>query len=127
MSKKNNLCQQYIKRIKSLFPIMGKEEKKYIKQLSGEIADFLDNEKLHNLDELYKEFGHPNDVVNNYFRLYDTDKIIKRIRIGKWIKCGIVIILFTALITSLIWGYTTYRDYKIFSEEQVFYEDLTIN
>ena len=83
MSKKNNLCQQYIKRIKSLFPIMGKEEKKYIKQLSVEIADFLDNEKLHNLDELYKEFGHPNDVVNNYFRLYDTDKIIKRIRIGK--------------------------------------------
>lgn len=125
--KNNKLCQQYIRNIKSLFPIIGKEERKYIKQLSVEIKDCLGNENLQNLDELYKKFGNPRDVVNNYFRLFDTNKLIKRIRISKWIKCGIAIFLFIALITSLIWGYTTYRDYKIFSEEQAFYEELTID
>lgn len=124
--KKNNICQQYTKNIKSLFPIMGKEEKKYIKQLSVEVEDCLDNENLQNLDELYEKFGNPNDVVNNYYRLFDIDKLIKRIRISKWIKCGISIFLVIALMASLFWGYITYRDYKIFSEEQAFYEELTI-
>lgn len=124
--KKNNICQQYIKNIKSLFPIMGKEEKKYIKQLSVEVEDCSDNENLQNLDELYEKFGNPNDVVNNYFRLFDIDKLIKRIRISKWIKCGISIFLVIALMASLLWGYIIYRDYKIFSEEQAFFEELTI-
>lgn len=105
---------------------MGKEEKKYIAHLSIEVEDCLNNDSLQNLDTLYKKFGNPSDVVNNYFRLFDTDKLIKRIRISKWIKCGIVIFLVVALIASLIWGYTTYHDYKIFSEEQAFYEELAI-
>lgn len=106
---------------------MGKEEKKYIKQLSVVVEDCLENENLHNLDELYKKFGNPSDIVNNYFRLFDTDNLIKKIRINKWIKCGIVIFLVISLIASLIWGYTTYHTYKVFSEEQSFYEELTID
>ena len=106
---------------------MGKEERKYIKQLSVEIEDCLNNENIQNIDELYMKFGSPSDIVNNYFRLFDTDRLIKRVRISKWIKCGIVIFLVIALTISLIWGYTTYHTYKIFSEEQSFYEKLTID
>ena len=106
---------------------MGKEEKKYIKQLSVVVEDCLENENLHNLDELYKKFGNPSDIVNNYFRLFDTDNLIKKIRINIWIKCGIVIFLVISLIASLIWGYTTYHTYKVFYEEQSFYEELTID
>lgn len=106
---------------------MGKEERKYIKQLSVEIEDCLNNENIQNIDELYMKFGNPNDVVNNYFRVFDTDRLVRRICISKWIKCGIVIFLAIALIASLIWGYTTYHTYKIFSEEQSFYEELTID
>lgn len=106
---------------------MGKEEKKYIKQLSVEIEDFLDNESLHSLNELYEKFGNPNDIVNNYFRFFDTDRLIKKVRINKWIRFGIVIFLVISLIASLIWGYTTYHTYKVFSEEQSFYEELTID
>lgn len=106
---------------------MGKEEKKYIKQLSIEVEDFLDNENLNSLNELYEEFGNPNEIVNNYFRLFDTDRLIQKVRINKWIRFGIVILLVISLIASLIWGYTTYRTYKVFSEEQSFYEELTID
>ena len=125
--KKNNLCHQYIKNVKSLFPIIGKEEKKYIKQLSVEVEDCFANENFNNLDELNNKFGFPSDVVNNYFHLFDTNKLIKRIQISKWIKYTLVTLLIIALICSFIWGYTTYHDYKIFSEEQSFYEELNID
>lgn len=123
----NKICQQYIRNIKSLFPIIGKEEKKYIQQLSIEIEAFMEEESVHNLDELNKKFGNPNDVANNYFRLLDTDILIKRVRISKWVKRGIVIFLFISLISSLIWGCATYHTYKILSEEQAFFQDITID
>lgn len=121
-----NLCQQYIKNIKSLFPIMGKSEKKYLQQLSVEIEDCLENEKPQRLEELYEKFGTPNDIVHNYFRVLEPDTIIKRVRINQWIKRSIITLLFIFLFASLIWGYTTYQTYKVFSEEQVFFEDTVI-
>lgn len=42
-------------------------------------------------------------------------------------KRGIIILLFIALIISIVWGYTTYHTYKILSEEQAFFQDITIN
>ena len=100
-----NLCQQYIKNIKSLFPIMGKSEKKYLQQLSVEIEDCLGNKKPQKIE---------------------PDTIIKRVRINHWIKRSIIVLLFISLFASLIWGYTTYHTYKVFSEEQVFFEDTVI-
>ena len=125
MNKK--ICQQYIKNIKSLFPIMGKSEKKYLQQLSVEIEDCLECKEIQQIEELYEKFGSPNDIVHNYFRVLDTDTIMKRVRINQWIKRCMVIFLLISLFVSVIWGYTTYQTYRIFCEEQVFFEDTIID
>ena len=45
--------KEYIKEIKIIFPVKGKQERKYIKNLSNDVADFCDNENIESKEELY--------------------------------------------------------------------------
>ena len=78
----NNICKQYMKQVRILFPIMGKSEKAYIRNLTSSLEDFCEEESIRSLDELYTQFGDPKDTLNNYFSSLDTTDIIKRIRIN---------------------------------------------
>ena len=78
----NKLCQQYISNVKSLFPIMGKAEKKYVHSLATDVNDYCSEESIETIDELYENYGAPSDIVNNYFSASDTTEIIKRIKIS---------------------------------------------
>lgn len=121
------LCQQYLSDIKSLFPIMGKPEKKYLTKLSHSIDDFCLEENVTTLDDIYKDFGHPGEIVNTYLTSVDTSDIIKRIRYAKWLKRGIIAVLIISLIGVSIYGITTYKAYKILEQEQIYFDETEIN
>lgn len=63
----NKLCKTYIRRVKTLFPLMGKSERKYIKILKTNINDYLVDTPNSNINDLYKEFGSPKDIMNSYY------------------------------------------------------------
>lgn len=97
----NKLCEQYIRNIKSLFPIMGKSEKKYIQQLIPEILDCIETGNITSIEALYDAFGAPHDIINNYFSLADMDTLVDRIRLNKWIKRGIIICISICFVVFL--------------------------
>lgn len=98
----NKLCKKYISNVRAFFPIKGKLEKKYLRDLATTVNDFCEGNNPASLEVLYKEFGTPNEVVNSYFSTVNTDYVIKRIRFSKIVKIVAVLLLIIALITSII-------------------------
>lgn len=120
------LCRQYLSDVKTLFPIMGKPEKQYLAKLAISVDDYCLEEQATTVEELYKGFGKPTEVVNNYFMTIEPPQIIGRIRLSQWIKRAIATFLLVALIGVSIYAISTYKAYKIFVEEQAFGEETEI-
>lgn len=113
------LRKQYVHKIKSLFPIIGRPERKYIKTMEINIDDYLSDSPNCTLEGLYQEFGPPEDVLNSYYSMMDTDHIIKRIRIAKYLKALVITLIATLVILASWRFYVSYKSFLIFQEEQM--------
>ena len=71
------ICEQYIKRVKTLLPYVGKAEKKYLDNLRLNVEDYCVNESIHSLLELENGFGKPEDIVHEYISSVETDELIQ--------------------------------------------------
>lgn len=123
----NKIYKQYIKQVKTLFPIMGKKERTYIKNLTSNLEDFCEEESIQSLDELYSQFGDPTDTLNNYFSSLDTSDMIKRIGISKWIKRLTLYLLILATCAGVAFGIYQYRQLQIYEKEAAAFTEITIH
>ena len=120
------LRQQYLSNVKTLLPIVGKPEKKYLSKLSESLEDYCDEEGVTTLEELYNGFGKPDEAIHAYLSSMDTSYLIKRIHFTTWIKRGIAVFVLISLIGVSIYGVKTYKAYKIFEQEAVSFIDTII-
>lgn len=99
-----HVYKEYIKEIKMIFPVKGKQERKYIKNLSNDVADFCENENIESKEELY---------------------VVNKIRISKYIKTILIAILTLAFISTLTYCIFLYQDHQITKrQETVISEDV---
>ncbi len=122
----NSLCHKYLSEVKSFFPIMGGNEKKYLSSLSKTIEDYCETEKVSSLEDIYQGFGEPQAIITSYLETVDTSSLIKKIQLTKWLKRGLAFFLMLALIFISIFGITTYNTYQTLKQEQIFFEEETI-
>ncbi len=115
----NRICKQYIEDVKSLFPLIGKDERKYINKLKTEIEDFFDDSRLNAKEDLYKSYALPTDVVNNYYSTISTEDLIKKIRISKYIKRFLIVLTAVVLIIISILSTMFVLDHQITSRQEV--------
>lgn len=71
--------RQYIRRVKQKFPIMGKSERAYIRQLTASIESFFEGNDEATLDMVIRQFGKPEDVVWSYISKLDGTAIREKI------------------------------------------------
>lgn len=109
----NKLCKKYLRMIKSLFPIHGKDERNYIKKFKDNLESGYD-ESMTTLEDLYNEFGTPEEVINSYYMNVDTEQIVKRIRISKCIKFLSIFLVLVICAYITMQAYITYKTYKVF-------------
>ena len=100
----NKLCKEYIKEVKAMFPVKGTKERKYIKQLSEDIEDYCEEDNATTKEELYENYGNPVDVVVEYFSATSVSYVIKRLKISKYIKSLIAVLIAVILVLSTIYG-----------------------
>ena len=122
----NKICKEYISEIKALFPIKRKPEKEYIKKIAADVADYCEEANVTSKQELYDNYGRPNDVVNNYFATVDTEYIVKEIKTTKFIKSAIAIIIILAMIATSALCITLYAQYQMVKRTEVVMVDQTI-
>ena len=109
----NKICKEYISEIKALFPIKRKPEKDYIKKIAADVADYCEEANVTSKQELYDNYGRPNDVVNNYFATVDTEYIVKQISTKRLLKTFLVIMLLLATIVTAAIGSCAYISYYL--------------
>jgi uncharacterized membrane protein len=122
----NNLCKQYIKNAKVLFPVVGKAEKEYFKNLELNVKDYCVETSVSSLEELYKDFGTPSEVANSYFSNANIDYILKQIKRTKIIKITLIALIIATLIALSAYCTVLYCSYQVFKTEQIFSEETFI-
>ena len=119
------IYKEYIKEIKTVFPVKGKQEREYIKKLSNDVADFCESENIASKEELYDNYGTPIEVVSHYFSAKGVPYVVSKIRISKYIKTILIAILTLAFISTLTYCIYLYQDHQITENQQaVIFEDV---
>lgn len=106
----NKICKQYISEVKTLFPIMGKNEKKYIEKLKNTVEDYCEEFDIETKDALYENYSTPTQVVQDYFASADTEYLVKKVKFSKFIKITFVVLLALALIGISAYAIILYHD-----------------
>lgn len=122
----NKICKEYISEIKSLFPMNRRMEKTYLKKMTTDVADFCEENNITTIEELYQNYGTPEDVVHNYVSALNRKDLINHINTAKLVKITAVSVLVAALIATTIWGIYKYNIYQIDKRQEVVISEVTI-
>lgn len=93
-----NEIDQYFKQIRLLFPILGKEERKFLSDFKTTVEEYAENQTGCCLDDVKERFGEPEDVVHEYITMLDQFQLCKRINLRNLIKRVIFVILLLVII-----------------------------
>ena len=122
----NNLCKQYIKNVRALFPIIGKTEKQYLRKLELNLQEYCEETSASCIEELYRDLGSPSEVVNSYYSNVDMDYLLRQIKRTKIIKTTFVALILATLVSVSEYCILLYAEHKVFKAEQIFSEETFI-
>lgn len=95
----NKEMKRYLKDIKLLLPIFGKEEKKYYQQLKKHIIKTFNNQTSYS--EIVEEVGEPYEVVQAYYEEVGIKQFMFRLRLQKYIHYISIVIIATTTVLGL--------------------------
>lgn len=122
----NTLCKQYIRNVKALFPTIRKSERAYLKKLGQNLAEYCEENTIVTLEDLYKDFGTPADVINSYYSTVDIDYLCKQIRVSKMVKSALIVLMISALVVTATYCSVLYGEYQDFKQSAIFSEETFI-
>ena len=77
-------------------------------------------------DSLNEKFSTPSRNVYEYIESVDTDYLIRKIRVARFVKRSIAVLLVIAAVTACIISYLAYRDYVEAKDSYIHREVITI-
>lgn len=98
----NRVCKIYVKNVKSAFPIIGKSERLYIKKLQNYLEEYCNEYNISSLEELYKNFGTHDDVINSYFVWNANNNSYYNIHKLNIVSCVFLAIIAVLLLFSIV-------------------------
>ena len=118
--QKNNFAQKYMNNVKALFPLIRKQERIYLRQMRQNIDDYCEISTVSSLEELYEEFGSPQDVVYNYYSIMDASQLFTMIRFHQIIKCVSIFIALIIVCAML------FREHLIMMRQEAIFTETAI-
>ncbi len=115
----SKICKEYIAEIKTLFPIKRKQEKEYIKKLAMDVESYCIDADIKDKTELYENYGKPYEVVSNYISTIDTDDVIKRLKMGKFIRAAVIVSLAILTVAVAVFGIYMHHIYRVLEENKI--------
>lgn len=121
----DKMCKVYVSQVKAILPVWGKKEKDFVRKLHDNLYDYCEDNNINSIEDLYKGFGTPQEIVFEYISLMEPNEISKRINTAKYIKIlAISVITLTLLATMFLGCYAycahqTKVNFEKFTVEQV--------
>lgn len=107
--------KQYFKQIKLLFPIYGKDEKKFLSDFQVSVEDYIDHYSDCSLNDVVEHFGTAEDIVHDYITTLDQTQLCKRINLRNVIKKVLILI---AIFAAVIFAYRFYLLNELYQQAQ---------
>lgn len=118
--------RHYYKQVKLLIPINGKDKKRFLNDLQGNIDNYIENNKDVAMKDIMEHFGTPPELVSDYIKDLDSDEIYKKVSNSVIIKRLIASIIFVLLLIGIVWTVFLYKGYKEASDHYIDREVITI-
>lgn len=125
-STMKDITQKYLKSVKKLFPIYGKKERQYIKNLQTPLQEYAEEKEDLSYEELTEEFGTPSHVISEYFSEVDDEYLFRQLRIRGYVKKFLIFVLVAFVILIGYRYYLAYQNYENAMEEHIIYEETII-
>lgn len=125
-STMKDITQKYLKSVKKLFPIYGKKERQYIKNLQTPMQEYAEEKEDLSYEELTEEFGTPSHVISEYFSEVDDEYLFRQLRIRGYVKKFLIFVLVAFVILIGYRYYLAYQNYENAMEEHIIYEETII-
>ena len=109
---KENAARDYIRQVKAIFPLYGRERKRFINDLKEAVESHIEDTKDGSYEDIVKHFGSPAEVVSDYIEGMDHEELYRKITFRRRITTIAVIALIAVLIgvvIDLLWDYSAYR------------------
>ena len=119
----NNDVKHYFKEIRTLLPLNGEPEKRFLSDLESSIMNYLHDNPSCDTEELYEQFGSPSEVVLTYLDTLKPENLHRRMTVSKNVKRAILVIVVIAVIVGTIWSFLFYKGY---SESRKHYIDREV-
>lgn len=116
----------YIKKVKSLFPYVGKNEKNYLNNLRLTLDEYCSSENISSLSDLEDGFGKAADVVHDYYYSIDTDVLIKQLNLRKIIRIAALIIIIIVAVVAIFFAIYIYKEYQLLKQTSIYLEEIII-
>ncbi|MBQ9814336.1 MAG: hypothetical protein IJM53_01450 [Lachnospiraceae bacterium] len=121
-----DLCEQYIKKVKRLFPYIGKSEKDYLNNLRLTLDEYCTSEDVSSLPALEEGFGKAEDLVHNYYYSIDTDELVKRLNTRRIIRIASFILIAIIAAAAIFYSVHIYKEYQLLKQNTIFMEEIII-
>ena len=92
-SSVKDITQKYLKSVKKLFPIYGKKERQYIKNLQTPLQEYAEEKEDLSYEELTEEFGTPSHVISEYFSEVDDEYLFWQLRVRGYVKKFLIFVV----------------------------------
>lgn len=112
MNQMKKIQNKYMREIRNLFPALRREERKYLRKMEENIADYLENESpsaaVSSVEDLRQIFGDPREIVHQYYSTMEADAFYSFLRVRRLMGrvalfiCGLVL-AFTAFLAVILY------------------------
>lgn len=126
-TQNNPFSHKYIHDIKALFPIIRRTEKIYLRQMKQNIDDYCTCYPVSSMEEIYLEFGKPEDVVHDYYSLMDMAPLFTSIRIRHTIKNFLTFICVILFAITLFVCAILYKEHLVFMRQEAIFVETIIS
>lgn len=96
----SSAMKQYIKDVRTVLPCYGKQERAFIKYLKQQLTDHIEENPSITYDDLIQKFGHPANLIADYYQSSDEDLLVHRLKIRKYFYSVIIACVLAVLFVS---------------------------
>ena len=99
-SSSSSAMKQYLKDVRTVLPCYGKQERAFIKYLKLQLTDHMEENPSITYDDLVHVFGHPGNLIADYYQSSDEDLLVHRLKIRKYFYSVIIACILAVLFVS---------------------------
>ena len=105
----NKETKKYYKKIRSRFPLLGKQEKAFLIYLQEMLQEFETHHPDYKCNDYYDQFGIPETIIAAYYEHIESEFIIDHMKVRKIIKRIGIFLITIFLLTATndyrgLWG-----------------------